>query len=89
MSDIYLERMVADLAKAEEKLRSDIEYRGMSFSQQRLDNAQTNVDRLHELIRSYKATTPVSDMRLDDPNAATEADTSSEGSRLTSKGETQ
>jgi hypothetical protein len=55
LSDIYLERMVADLAKAEEKLRSDIEYRGMSFSQQRLDDSQANVGRLHELIRSYKA----------------------------------
>lgn len=54
-TDIYLIQMVADLKAAEQKLRGDIEYRGVSFSQSRLNDSQANVDRLHELIRSYIA----------------------------------
>lgn len=53
MRDIYLERLVNDLGEAEKQLRDDINYRGISFSQQRLDDSQANVDRLHEIITKY------------------------------------
>lgn len=58
MSDPYLDQMLADLKEAEKQLRTDIGYRGMSFSQARLNDSQTNVDRLHELIRTHTEASP-------------------------------
>ena len=52
-TDPYLARLLDDLKEAESNLRRNIEYRGISFSQQRLDDSQANVDRLHKLIAKF------------------------------------
>lgn len=46
MSDLYLERMLADLEMAEQLLRKEI---GTPLE----EPTQANVDRLHKLIREY------------------------------------
>jgi hypothetical protein len=60
MTDPYLNRMLADLELAEYTLRADISNRHNEFrtdGESRLKDSQANVDRLHELIRSYKSST--------------------------------
>jgi hypothetical protein len=56
MSDPYLERMLADLDKAERLLSHAIENQYNPFADngpQRLKDCQANVDRIHGLVRTY------------------------------------
>lgn len=50
---LYITRMLDDLKLAEEQYRNCLTYRGMSFRQSELDDKKANVDRLHELVRSW------------------------------------
>lgn len=56
MKDLYLKQMLTDLKQAEFTLRSDISNRNNPFRRDghsRIKDSQDNVDRLHELIRTY------------------------------------